>query len=160
MSCLAFVFAQVSQCLTELDGVERRLKSGIEERNSWDLQRETLKALAIIVDDNELGTAIFLEFGGVGMLHMTIASASIPVKASTCKVIGTLVKSQSIAKKLLEDSLLGKVVRCSASFPHASLSRHPSPLHSATPHFPGAPGCRQSVTHLGLSSVSSTPRVL
>ena len=40
---------KVNQCATELEGVERRLKSGIEEKNSWDLQREALRALAAML---------------------------------------------------------------------------------------------------------------
>jgi hypothetical protein len=101
---------KVQQCLIELDAAIKRMQSGVEERNSWDLQRETLKTISIIIDDDEHATAMFLEFGGISILHMVISSPSIPVKTSACKVVGVLVKATSTAKKLLSDHLLGKVM--------------------------------------------------
>jgi hypothetical protein len=100
----------LSAAQKEAEAIRERIEKGADERNSVGLQRESVKAIAALCDQNEEYQMEFMNLQGVSVLSRVLETPSMPLKAAICKAVGALVSSHKVAVSLIENGLVNDIM--------------------------------------------------
>lgn len=79
--------------------------------NNYELIRTAAGCIAVIVDQDDECKRLFIKVSGLKVLDRVLDTPNIPVQTSICKVIWALVQQEQVAIKLVQDGMMGKIVR-------------------------------------------------
>jgi hypothetical protein len=108
---LKYCDSMVEEAKMQMDGVFKRMNSGIEQMNNYELVRTAAGCIAVIVDQDDECKQLLIKMSGLKVLDRVLDTPNIPVQTSICKVIWALVQQEQVAIKLVQDGMMGKIVR-------------------------------------------------
>ena len=108
---LSTIDEDVLAAAKEVDTIRDRIEKGADERNSISLQRESVKAIAALCEENEDYQLEFMKLEGISVLSRMLKTPSIPLKAAICKAVAALVLSHKVAVSFIENGLVNDVMQ-------------------------------------------------
>ena len=108
---LKYCDSMVEEARLQVEGVYKRMTSGIEQMNNWELARTAAGAIAMIVDQDDESKELLIKMSGLNVLDRVLDTPNIPVQTSICKVISALVAQEKVANMLIKHGMMEKIVR-------------------------------------------------
>ena len=108
---LKYCDSMVEEARIQVEGVYKRMTSGIEQMSNWELARTAAGAIAMIVDQDDECKELLIKMSGLNVLDRVLDTPNIPVQTSICKVITAMVAQEKVAKMLIEHGMMEKIVR-------------------------------------------------
>ena len=108
---LKYCDSMVEEARLQMEGVYKRMNSGVEQMNNYELVRTAANAIAVIVDKDDESKELLIKISGLNVLDRVLDTPNIPVQTSICKVISALVRQEKVAFALVKEGMVGKIVR-------------------------------------------------
>ena len=108
---LKYCDSMVEEARLQMEGVYKRMNSGVEQMNNYELVRTAANAIAVIVDKDDESKELLIKINGLNVLDRVLDTPNIPVQTSICKVISALVRQEKVAFALVKEGMVGKIVR-------------------------------------------------
>ena len=108
---LKYFDSMIEEAKLQVEGVYKRMTSGIEQMNNYELVRTAAGAIAMIVDQDDESKELLIKMSGLMVLDRVLDTPNIPVQTSICKVIFALVQGEKVATALVKEGMMGKIVR-------------------------------------------------
>ena len=107
---LKYCDSMVEEAKQQVDGVYKRMTSGIEQMNNYELVRSAAGAIAVIVGQDDECKELLIRMHGLKVLDRVLDTPNIPVQTSICKVIWALVQQEKVATALVNEGMMQKIV--------------------------------------------------
>ena len=108
---LNYCESMVEEAKLQVDGVKKRLTSGVEQMNNYELVRTAAGAIAMLVDQDDECKQQLIKMSGLKVLDRVLDTPNIPVQTSICRVICNLVQQEQVAISLVKEGMMSKIVR-------------------------------------------------